>query len=65
AEGIGLENRQGSQIPRGFESLYLLHFFQKQQVVLKQPYIRKRINDIHENLMQIVSLLPSRGGAVR
>jgi hypothetical protein len=25
AEGIGLENRQGSQIPRGFESLYLLH----------------------------------------
>ncbi len=26
AEGIGLENRQGSQIPRGFESLYLLHF---------------------------------------
>jgi hypothetical protein len=27
AEGIGLENRQGSQIPRGFESLYLLHFF--------------------------------------
>ena len=39
AEGIGLENRQGSQIPRGFESLYLLHFFKKQQVVLKQPYI--------------------------
>jgi hypothetical protein len=29
AEGIGLENRQGSQIPRGFESLYLLHFFNK------------------------------------
>ena len=27
AEGIGLENRQGSQIPRGFESLYLLHFY--------------------------------------
>ncbi len=26
AEGIGLENRQGSQIPRGFESLFLLHF---------------------------------------
>ena len=27
AEGIGLENRQGGQTPRGFESLYLLHFF--------------------------------------
>ncbi len=26
AEGIGLENRQGGQTPRGFESLYLLHF---------------------------------------
>ena len=27
AEGIGLENRQGCQNPRGFESLYLLHNF--------------------------------------
>ncbi len=26
AEGIGLENRQGCQSPRGFESLFLLHF---------------------------------------
>ena len=25
AEGIGLENRQGCQNPRGFESLFLLH----------------------------------------
>ena len=25
AEGIGLENRQGCQSPRGFESLFLLH----------------------------------------
>ena len=27
AEGIGLENRQGCKSPRGFESLYLLHYF--------------------------------------
>ncbi|PWN86347.1 hypothetical protein, partial [Bacillus altitudinis] len=25
AEGIGLENRQGCQSPRGFESLFLRH----------------------------------------
>jgi hypothetical protein len=25
AEGIGLENRQGCNNPRGFESLFLLH----------------------------------------
>ena len=27
AEGIGLENRQAGNTARGFESLYLLHFF--------------------------------------
>ncbi len=27
AEGIGLENRQAARVARGFESLYLLHFF--------------------------------------
>ena len=32
AEGIGLENRQGSKIPRGFESLYLLHFSTKTRI---------------------------------
>ena len=26
AEGIGLENRQGMKVPRGFESLNLRHF---------------------------------------
>ena len=26
AEGIGLENRQGCQSPRGFESLFLRHY---------------------------------------
>ncbi|VXB00557.1 conserved hypothetical protein [Bacillus mycoides] len=29
AEGIGLENRQAARVARGFESLYLLHFFKK------------------------------------
>jgi hypothetical protein len=27
AEGIGLENRQGCQSPRGFESLFLRHIY--------------------------------------
>jgi hypothetical protein len=27
AEGIGLENRQAGKTARGFESLYLLHYF--------------------------------------
>ena len=27
AEGIGLENRQAGNTARGFESLYLLHFY--------------------------------------
>ena len=27
AEGIGLENRQAARVARGFESLYLLHFY--------------------------------------
>ncbi len=27
AEGIGLENRQGLNGPRGFESLFLRHYF--------------------------------------
>ena len=27
AEGIGLENQQAGQTARGFESLYLLHFY--------------------------------------
>ena len=27
AEGIGLENRQGLNGPRGFESLFLRHFY--------------------------------------
>ncbi len=39
AEGIGLENRQGSQIPRGFESLYLLHFQKSSKA--NQQYIQK------------------------
>ena len=29
AEGIGLENRQGMKVPRGFESLNLRHFLIK------------------------------------
>ena len=34
AEGIGLENRQGGQTPRGFESLYLLHLFISYNIII-------------------------------
>jgi hypothetical protein len=38
AEGIGLENRQGGQTPRGFESLYLLHLFLQPQRIKLESY---------------------------
>ena len=33
AEGIGLENRQAGNTARGFESLYLLHFYFKENFI--------------------------------
>ena len=36
AEGIGLENRQAGNTARGFESLYLLHLYLKEKVLLSQ-----------------------------
>ena len=35
AEGIGLENRQAGQTARGFESLFLLHYFYKNTRILR------------------------------
>ena len=56
AEGIGLENRQGCQNPRGFESLYLLHFCLNDKIVYK---------DFWENhLLRNSLIILSRGGAV-
>jgi hypothetical protein len=47
AEGIGLENRQGCQSPRGFESLFLRHIYFINNIIIagwSSPVARRAHN---------------------
>ena len=45
AEGIGLENRQAARVARGFESLYLLHFFKNHIVAGWSSTVARRAHN--------------------
>src|SRR5699024_12422895 len=63
AEGIGLENRQGLNGPRGFESLFLRHFYNNLIRLIYAYFWRNTHVRLKGSFLKTDRSLTARGGA--